>query len=82
MKISKSEKRKANFIPIVIDIKFVGNLLILLSDYSQGKGDVAAEIRGKEESWQLVVDDLPERSLLRRLAVKPYADSSTPMARP
>lgn len=42
MKISKNEKRKANFIPIVIDIKFVGNLLILLSDYSQGKGDVAA----------------------------------------
>lgn len=27
---------------LIIDIKFVGNLLILLSDYSQGKWDVAA----------------------------------------
>lgn len=34
---------------LIIDIKFVGNLLILLSDYSQGKGDVAAAKWWSEE---------------------------------
>lgn len=61
--------------------KFVNSPLWLFAGEG-GRRCSEMVIRGKEESWQLVVDDLPERSLLRRLAVKPYADSSTPMARP